>query len=333
MNLAFDHPNLLHLLWLTPLLAGLYLHGFAQKRKALHRFATLNLLNTLVPRVSHTRQKIRSICVILATIALIFALTGPRWGKHWEKLERKGIDIIFVLDVSNSMLAEDVAPSRLERAKLDVADLITILPGDRVGLVTFAGQAAVACPLTINYSAFRIALQNVTTRSSQRGGTQIGDAIRLAAASFTDKVKDHKAIIVISDGEETDDSYAAQAAHIAFDEKGIRLFTIGTGDARQGGRIPIVQNNQRLYLTHQGREIWTKLHPQLLQEIAFSADGGYFAHTDLREVYDRIADKIQQRTYESQRKELRYPRFQWFAALALSLLMIETLMTDRKTTS
>ncbi len=330
MDLAFDHPNLLHLLWLAPVLAAIYLYGFTRKRQALQRFASLNLLNNLVPAVSTVRQKLKAAVVILATIALIVALTGPRWGKHWEELERKGIDLIFVLDVSNSMLAEDVVPSRLERAKLDIIDLLTVLPGDRVGLITFAGQAAVACPLTINYSAFRIALQNVTTRSAARGGTQIGDAIRLAAASFTDKVKDHKAIIVISDGEETDDSYAVEAAQNAFDERGIRVFAIGMGDPNEGGRIPIQRSGQSVYFTHEGQEVWTKLMPQLLREIAFSADGGYFANTDFREIYDRIADKIETRTFETQRKELRYARFHWFAALALSLLMIETLMTDRR---
>lgn len=333
MDLAFDHPNLLHLLWLTPTMVLIYVYGFTQKRNAIHRFATANLLTTLIPRISTARQKVKAVTIILATVALIFALTGPRWGKHWEELERKGVDIIFVLDVSNSMLAEDVVPSRLERAKLDVIDLLSILPGDRVGLVTFAGQASVACPLTINYSAFRIAMQNVNTRSSARGGTQIGDAIRLAAASFTDKIRDHKAIIVISDGEETDDSYAVEAAQNTYDEKGIRVFTVGMGNANEGGRIPIQRGGQRVYLTHEGQEVWTKLHPQMLQDIAFSADGGYFANTDFRQVYDRIADKIEQRTYESQRKELRYARFHWFAALALSLLMIETLMTDRRTTS
>ena len=166
MDLSFDHPKLLLLLWLLPVLGGVYLWGFAKKRQALQRFATANLLGTLVPAVSVGRQRIKAILVIAATGFLILALTGPRWGTHWEEVERRGVDTIFVLDVSNSMLAEDVAPNRLERAKLDIRDMLTVLAGDRAGLVTFAGKAVLACPLTINYGAFRLALEDVDTRSS-----------------------------------------------------------------------------------------------------------------------------------------------------------------------
>jgi Ca-activated chloride channel homolog len=330
MGLSFDHPELLHVLWVVPALGMVYLWGFAHKRRAMEKFASLHLVAALIPDVSVARQKVKAVIVCLAAIMLVTALTGPRWGAHWEELERRGVDIMFVLDVSKSMLAEDVKPSRLERAKLDMADMLSDMHGDRVGLVTFAGQAVVTCPLTINYGAFRLALDDVTTRSSPRGGTNIGDAVRLAAASFTDRVKDHKAIIVISDGDETDDSYAVEAAQKAFEEKGIRVFAIGFGDMREGGRIPIIQNGQRVYLKYQNQEHWTKLHPTLMQSMAGVADGGYFTNTDFREIHERIIQKVEARTFETSRRELRYARFHWFAAAALVLLMIETMMTDRK---
>jgi Ca-activated chloride channel family protein len=245
-------------------------------------------------------------------------------------VQRRGIDIVFVLDVSNSMLAEDVKPNRLERAKLDIKDMLEVLSGDRVGLLAFAGKSALICPLTVNYGSFRLALDEVNTFSAQRGGTNLGDAVRHAMECFVDKVKDHKAIIVLSDGSEEDESYATEAAEKAFEERGIRVFCAGYGDMVEGGRIPIIKNGQRMYMQYQGQEIWTKLNPAALQSMAAVADGGFFSNTDFRDVYERIVPKVASREFETSRKEMRYARFHWFAALALVLLMVEALMTDRK---
>lgn len=329
-SFGFDHWSFLHLLWLVPVLGSVYLWGFAKKRQGLERFATLNLLQSLIPAVSIARQRSKAALVVIATGVVIVALSGPRWGTHFQEIERRGIDVMFVLDVSNSMLAEDVVPNRLERAKLDIKDLLEILPGDRVGLLTFAGKSALACPLTINYGSFRLALDEVDTRSSPRGGTKIGDAVRDAAKCFTDKVKDHKAIIVISDGGDTEETYAVEAAGNVYEETGIRVFTVGVGDMTRGGRIPIIKNGQRVYLKFEGQEVWTKLEPAELQSMAAVADGGYFTNVDFREMYDRIRSKVEGRSFETTRKEMRYARFHWFAGLALVLLMAETLMTDRK---
>lgn len=329
-DFSFDHQGLLHLLWALPVLAGVYLWGFARKRAALERFATLNLLGTLVPSVSTARQKIKAALVLAAAGMLIVAMAGPRWGTHYEDVPARGVDIMFVLDVSNSMLAEDVKPSRIDRAKLDIKDMLEVLPGDQVGLITFAGKTSRSCPLTNNYGSFGLALEAVDTRSVPRGGTNIGDALREAAASFTDEVKDHKAIIVISDGGETDESYAVEAAKKAFEEKGIRVFTVGVGDMVEGGRIPVIRDGQRVYMKYQDQEVWTKLDPGILQSMAAVADGGYFSNTDYREMYQRVRAKVAPREFDSARREMKYARFHWFAAAALSLLTIETLMTDRK---
>jgi len=330
MALSFDHPGLLNLLWVAPVLAAFYVWGFSRKRAALQRFATANLLGTLVPAISIGRQRFKAVLVVSAAVLIALAISGPRWGAHFEELPRRGIDIMFVLDVSNSMLAEDVAPNRLERAKLDIKDMLEVLPGDRVGLVTFSGESSRTCPLTINYGAFRLALDAVDTRSAPRGGTNIGDAIRVAADSFTDKTKDHKAIVLISDGGETDESYAAEAAQNVFEQKGVRVFTVGFGDMVDGGRIPVVKNGKRVYLTFDNQEVWTKLEPALLQSMAVVADGGYFTNTDFREIYEHIKSKVQSRVFETSRRELHYARFQWFAGIALALLLWETLLIDRK---
>ncbi len=329
-DFSLDHPGMLHLLWTVPALWGFCLWGFAKKRQTMQRFATPNLLSALIPRVSVHRQRVRALLSVAAVGLLVAAMAGPRWGTHYEVVPLRGIDIMFVLDASNSMLAEDVAPSRLQRAKLDIRDMLTELRNDRIGLVTFSGNSVLTCPLTVNHGSFLLALDAVNTSSAPRGGTNIGDAVRHAANSFTDTVMDHKAIIVISDGGETDESYAVEAARNVFRKQGIRVFAVGCGDMTKGAPIPIMTDGRRTTMTHQGEEVSTRLDATLLQAMAGAADGGYFANTDFRAMWNRIRPKVTPRDFESGRREVRYPRFHWFAGVALVLLTFQTLMTDRK---
>ena len=329
-TLGFDHPEMLHLLWALPVLAALYAWGFAKKRQALERFVTVDLLPTLVASLSVMRQQVKAGLTVVAAGMLVLAMAGPRWGARYEDAPARGIDVMVVLDVSNSMLCEDVVPNRLQRGKLDIEDMLKVLPGDRVGLVTFAGTSTLTCPLTVNYGAFRMALSTVDTRSTPRGGTNIGDAVRRAADSFTDKAIDHRAIIVISDGGETEESYAVEASREAFEEKGVRVFTVGIGDMTDGARIPIMQGGRPAYLTYRGEEIWTKLEPTLLQSMAAAAHGAYFANPDFRRVSAGIRSRITPRDLKTAHREVRNVRFHWLAGLALALLTIETLITDRK---
>lgn len=328
--LSFDHPKMLQMLWALPVLAAFYIWAFAKKRQAMECFATLNLLSTLVPSVSVVRRHVKAALTLAAAGTLVIAMAGPRWGTLYEDVPLRGIDIMFVLDVSNSMLAEDVVPNRLQRAKLDIQEMLEVLPGDRVGLVTFAGTSTLTCPLTINYGSFGLALEAVDTRSTPRGGTNIGDAVRHAADSLSDKVMDHKAIIVITDGGETHESYAVEASRKVFEERGIRVFTVGLGDMMEGDRIPINRDGQYSYMKYQGQEVWTKLEPTLLDSMAAAADAAYFSNPDFRVVYDRIRSKVVPYEFGSIRRETRYPRFHWFAAMALLLLTVETLVADGK---
>jgi len=336
-DIRFDHPSYVHFLWLVPLVAAVFAYGFWRKQRGLRLFATANLLEALVPRVSTTRQHIKAGLVLLAAAAAVMALIGPRWGVYYEEVHRKGVDIIVALDVSRSMLAEDIAPNRLERAKLAIGDLLEQLEGDRVGLVTFAGDAVRKCPLTINYGSFKMALADVDTYSSPRGGTMLGDAIRRAKECFVDRVKDHKTIILISDGEEPETDYPVEAARAAYDESGIVVCTVGIGDVLTGARIPIVENGQKTFLKHDGQEVWSKMIPATLQDMAVNGEGMYYpAETgdfDLGEVYDWIRNKLEVVEFEAKFTERYYAQFQWFAGLALLLVVAETLVTDRKKTN
>ncbi|UCE61471.1 MAG: VWA domain-containing protein [Phycisphaerales bacterium] len=328
--LAFDHPKMLYVLWALPVLWSLYVWGFAKKREALQRFVTANLLPTLIPSVSVMRQQVKAALIVAAAAVLVLATAGPRWGSRYEHVPVRAIDVMVVLDVSNSMLCEDVVPNRLQRGMLDIEDMLRVLPGDRIGLVTFAGTSTLTCPLTVNYGAFRMALGAVNTRSTPRGGTNVGDAVRRAVDSFPEKVSDHRAIIVISDGGETDESYAVEASLKAFEEKGIRVFTVGIGDMTEGARIPIKRDGRPAYMMHQGKEIWTRLEPTLLQSMAAAGHGAYFANPDFRRVSAGIRSGLTPRELEATRRRTQNVRFHWPASLALALLVIETLMTDRK---
>lgn len=333
--MTFDHPILLHLLWAVPALALVYAYGFARKRAALARFASVNLLGQLVPQVSTARQKLKAALLLAGMALLIVGMAGPRWGSHWEEVQRKGVDIVVALDVSRSMLAEDIAPNRLERAKLTVSDLLDELQGDRIGLVTFAGTPVKKCPLTINYGSFKAALDQVTTESAPKGGSMLGDAIRLARNSFVDRTRDFKAVILLSDGGDGDrSSYPVEASVDAFEQQGVRVYCVGIGDVGQGARIPVVENGKKAWLVYDGQEVWTKLTPDVLQEVAVAGHGKYLhagtGNFDLAPLYQDIRRTLGVTEFEAKRIESKLAQFQWFVAAALALLVLETVMTDRK---
>jgi Ca-activated chloride channel family protein len=260
----------------------------------------------------------------------------PRWGMQVEQVQRNGLDVIFVMDVSRSMLANDATPSRLERAKQFALDASEALDGDRVGLVDFAGTPAMRTPLTLNYAAFRQAVQNLEPKAAARGGSMLGEAIRMAANSFPAGDKGAKAIIVLSDGEDMD-SKPADAAKAAFEEFGVRTFTVAIGDPRDGARIPVMgADGQRRYLVHDGQEVWSKMNPDTMRDIA-QAGGGAFvpagtAQLDMAAMYRDSLGNLDRIDQESSLVKRQTPRFQWFAAAALVLLAVESLITDRRRT-
>ena len=204
----------------------------------LGRFATANLVGHLMPWVSPGRQQVRAGLVLAAVGLLVVALAGPRWGEKETEVYRRGVDIMVVLDVSRSMLADDCRPNRLAKAKQNIRDLLEVLPGDRVGLVSFAGRAALSCPLTPNYGWFRMALDEVSTESVPRGGSNLAEAIRLAARKLGERPGSHKAILLITDGEDQD-SDPVFAARYALEDQEVRTFAIGLGDGSIGRRIPV----------------------------------------------------------------------------------------------
>lgn len=331
-HLRFAALSYAYLLWLLPALVALYVYAFARKRRALIAFMDLALVPRLVPGLSWARQWCKALCLIGATGCLVVALMQPQWGQEWQEVQRQGRDLMIVLDVSRSMLAEDVIPNRLARAKSDIQDLLLALHqdgGHRLGLVVFAGQASLQCPLTLDYGFFLQRLNEVGPHTVGRGGTLIGDAIRKALAAFGTLAHNYKDIILITDGEDHD-SFPLDAAQAAAAQQ-VSIHTIGVGDSVTGARIPVQEaTGQRTYVHYQGQEVHSRMQADLLLEIARITGGAYVpAGTraiELDRIYtEKIAPKARRHTALTRRERFIH-RYQWFVFAGVLLIGVEMLV-------
>jgi len=285
--------------------------------------------------VNPVRRGWKAALLLAAFVLLVSGLARPAWNLQQTTITRRGRDVVFVLDVSRSMLAEDLAPNRLERAKLAIADVIDRLQGDRVGLLVFAGTAAVKCPLTLDYGFFRMMLDSISTDSISRGGTMIGDAIRVVLDQMLDRQeKKFKDIVLITDGEDHE-SFPVEAAKAAA-AKGVRLLIIGLGDENEGKRIPILdESGRRTFMKYQGKEVWSKLDAQTLRQMALAAPGSRYLNVatgsiDLGEVYMKLVGSAEKEEQEEETIEKYEEKFQVFIGIAFLLLCIEALIALRR---
>jgi Ca-activated chloride channel homolog len=323
-----------HLLWLLPALLALYIYAFTRKRQALAEFLDVVLTPRLVPTLSRARQWCKALCLLGAAGCLVLALMQPQWGQEWQEVQRQGRDLMLVLDVSRSMLAEDVVPNRLARAKSDIKDLVQVLQqegGHRLGLVVFAGQASLQCPLTLDYGFFLQQLNQVGPHTVTRGGTLIGDAIRKALSAFGPLANTYRDIILITDGEDHD-SFPLEAAKAAAGEQ-VNIYTIGVGDAIKGTRVPVPETTgQRAYVQYQGHEVLSRMQSDLLLEMARLTGGAYVpAGTraiELDRIYtEKIAPKARRQTAMTKRERFIH-RYQWFVLAGVLLLGIDMLVRE-----
>ncbi len=327
--------EMLHLLWLIPFLAGVFVYAWQKKRHALEVFIDAGLFDRIHISTSNYRRRWKAVALLTAIALIIFSLTRPAWNPKPETIERRGRDVVFLLDVSKSMLAEDLLPNRLERAKLAIRDCVERLQGDRVGLVAFAGTAAVKCPLTLDYGFFQLMLENISTDSISRGGTMIGDAVRKVMTDvFDDQVKEFKDIILITDGEDHD-SFPVEAAKKAGD-RGIRLIAIGLGDESEGKRIPITdENGRKTFLKYKGEEVWSRLDADTLRKMVNATPGGKYFNVatgaiDLGNVYIKLVVSAEKKALESETIKRYEEKFQIFLAMGFALLCIEMAISERK---
>jgi Ca-activated chloride channel family protein len=326
---------MLYWLWAIPALAAVYVYAAWRRRLSLERFAEAHLLASINPWTSQGRRRIKAVLVLGAFAFLVIALARPAWNPIPQTVRRQGRDVVFLLDVSRSMLAEDLAPNRLERAKLAIVDAVDRLQGDRVALVAFAGTAVVKCPLTLDYGFFRLALDDILPESVSRGGTMIGDAIR---KTMDDVLKSQDAqfqdIVLITDGEDQE-SFAVEASRAA-GARGIRLIAIGLGDENEGRRIPVTnERGERTFLTYQGQEVWSKLNADTLRSMVNATPGGRYLNVatgaiDLGDVYTKLIASAERRELEEQTTERYEEKFQVFLAVAFLLLCAEMVVRERR---
>ncbi len=322
-----------YLLLLIPVFWIGYLGVQFWKAKAVRNFADKITFSRLATERSLFKPWVKFAFFALVFIFIVIGLVNPKIGTKLETVKREGVDIVFAIDVSKSMLAEDVKPSRIEKAKRIISELIELLHGDRIAFIPYAAQAYPQLPLTSDYSAAKIFLEAINTDMLSSQGTAIGEAIQTAINYFEDSNQSSKILIILSDGEDHQQGATEMIQEVK--EKGIRIFTIGLGTT-QGTTIPIKENGQTFPKRDKdGEVVITKLNQALLEEIAQEGDGKYFDGSNTQQVIDnlqKVLNNIEKNEYESQVFSDYKDQFQWLLAGAFLLLVIDVFISYKKTT-
>ena len=328
----FGNMNYLYLLGLIPLLVVIFAILFRMRKRDLKRFGQMEVISQLMPDLSFQRPLLKFIFLALGFTFIILGLARPQFGSKLREIKREGVEIIIALDVSNSMMAEDISPSRLERAKLDIAKLVDRLINDKIGLIVFAGDAYTQIPITTDYVSAKLFLNSISKDIVPRQGTAIGSAIELGMKSFTQQEESSKALIIITDGENHEDD-ALEAAGLAA-EKGITVHTIGIGSP-QGAPIPVYgKGGEKTYWSDKdGKTVISKLDENMLQRVAARGKGTYIRSTDSRVGLDKLFEEINR--MDKQELESRIyseyeERFQYLFGLGLFFLLLEFFILERK---
>ena len=325
--MLWGNPHILWLLWLLPAVTALLIVAQRRRRAAALRLVDPAMGRRLMPELHGPRAWTKGALLLLGLGCLILAAARPRFGTEIEEVSTQGVDLFVLLDVSRSMLAEDVKPNRLERAKADILDLLDEVRGDRVGLIAFAGRPVVKAPLTTDQGFFRLVLDEVDVYSAPRGGSLIGDAVRQALEAMPPAADRDQVLVLISDGGDQE-SFPLEAARSAA-ERGVKLIAVGLGDPDEGARIPR-GDGEESFLTYQGQEVWSKLDESLLRQIALTTGGAYIpAKTqayDLGRIYGDHLENLARGELRSDKRRRYQERFQIFALLGIALLATEMLI-------
>lgn len=325
----FANPEFLYLLFILPVLIVFYVYTMIQKKKAIKKYGNPILLADLMPEVSPKRQHMKFWLLFGAITVVIFVIAGPQFGSKLETVKRQGVEIMVCLDVSNSMLAEDVSPNRLDKAKQMLSKLTDGFTNDKVGLIVFAGDAFTQLPITSDYISAKMFLSSINPSMVTTQGTSIGAAINLATRSFTPNESSDKTIILITDGENHEDDAVGAAASAA--EKNIHVNIVGMGQP-QGAPIPVEGTNNYMK-DKDGNVVITKLNEQMCQEIAAAGKGMYVradnTNSALKTLQKEI-DKMNKSELDSKVYSEYDEQFQLLAWIALIILIVDVLMLDRK---
>ncbi|MCH2074865.1 MAG: VWA domain-containing protein [Puniceicoccaceae bacterium] len=329
--MSFEDPVWLRI---TPILVllfgGILAYGFRQRDALLGRFAASRLLDQLTEKASLTRAWIKAGCILLAVLAIGIAHARPQLGVEWSERKARGMDIVFILDSSKSMLATDLRPTRLDRAKLAIIDLVERLEGDRIGLIAFAGQAFLQTPPTLDYSAFRESLDAIDPSIMTSGGSDLGNAIDEATKAFPSQ-NNVKVVVLLTDGEDLSGNAASAATRAR--EDGIQVFTIGIGTPEgEYLRIRNEQGIEEFVRDSSGQPVLSKLDENTLQTIAQATGGIYsqLSSDSLDQLYNSVIARLPREERESELQEIGIERFQWALTLALIFLVFDILIRRRR---
>jgi len=321
------------LLLVIPVIVVLFLALQLWKRHAQKKFTNKRILKRLSPNRSLFKPILKLIVLCLAFACLTIALVNPKIGTKLETIKRQGVDIVFAVDVSKSMLAEDIAPNRLEKSKQLVTQIINNLASDRVGIIAYAGKAFPQLPITTDYASAKMFLQGMNTEMMSSQGTAIDEAIQLAKTYYDDEEQTNRVLIIISDGEDHN-NIAANVAEEA-SEEGIKIFTIGVGKAK-GGPIPIKRNGIVLNYKKDknGETVITRLNEETLINIAKEANGQYINGNSTAEVVEAIREilnKMDKKEFEAKQFAEYKDQFQWFLGFGIFFLCLDIFLLERKT--
>jgi len=329
-----DQPNYFYLLLLLPIVIGTYLYIEIWKRKKQKEFGDIQLIQILSPEKSNFKPILKIGIILLALAMGIIALANPKIGTKVEKVKREGIDIVFAIDISKSMLAEDIAPNRLEKSKQLVSQIINNLGSDRIGIIAYSGSAFPVLPLTTDYSMAKMFLQSMNPGMISSQGSNLDEAIKLSETYFEGSSNTSKLMILISDGE--DHSEGAKNAAEDAKKMGLKIITIGVGTTT-GGPIPYRINgtieSYHIDKSTNSRVI-TKLKPEALKAIAKAANGGYINGNNTKDVVDfvkKALNNIQKKEFEATEVANYQSQFQWFLGIGFFLLLLDVFLLEKKT--
>ena len=329
-----EEKGYLYLLFIIPILVVLFLYVQFWKRKKQKEFGDLDLIQKLSPEKSTFKPILKMVLFLLGLTFIIIGLVNPKMGTKVEKVKRQGIDIVFAVDVSKSMLAEDVAPNRLEKSKQLVSQLINQLGSDRIGIIAYSGSAFPVLPMTSDYAVAKMFLQSMNPGIISSQGTSIDQAIDLANIKFFDKKdKTNKLLILISDGEDHTDN--AETAAEDAQKNGIKIITIGVG-TEKGGPIPLKRNGvvESFQRDKDDQVVITKRNAEILSKIANSSKGGYVDGNSTKVVVDyvkKVIDNTEKTEFGATQMADLKSQFQWFLGFGFFLLLLDTFLLERRT--
>ena len=328
-----EQPIYFYLLAALPLLVLVLLWIWFWRRKTQKKFADSTLLKKLSPNASFLKATLKIIVLGLAITCLSFALVNPKIGTKIETVKREGVDVVFALDVSKSMLAEDIAPNRLEKSKQLITQIVNSLAGDRIGIIGYAGSAFPQVPITTDFSSAKLFLSTMDTDMVSSQGTAITDAISMAQTYYNDEEQTNRVLFIVSDGEDHEGNVASVVEEAA--GLGIKIYTIGVG-TENGAPIPIKQNGilQFYKRDENNQQVLTKLNEETLIEIASKGKGTYINGSNTKDVIEAVTailNGMDKKEFEAKQFTDFKDQFQWFLGGAIFLLFLDVFLLERKT--